>query len=174
MWGGLWFRTPLSTIFKLYHGNRFIGGRNLEKNTDLPQVTEKKRYHIMLYRIHPAWAGFELTTFVMTGTYCIGSFKSNYRIITTTMALNDLNDMYNIKDLMLLIMIMIWFSNPNLFNDFQLNHFKTETWMERIEIHVFHQSVSVNQLYLVCTFFVFIFISYPINSNIWIILRLFS
>jgi hypothetical protein len=43
----------------------------------------------------------------MTGTYCIGSFKSNYRIITTTMALNDLNDMYNIKDLMLLIMIMI-------------------------------------------------------------------
>ena len=97
----------------------------------------------MLYRIHPAWAGFELTTFVMTGTYCIGSFKSNYRIITTTMAFNDLNDMYNIKDLMLLIMIMIWFSNPNLFNDFQLSHFKTETWMEQIEIHVWCPSSSM-------------------------------
>jgi len=91
----------------------------------------------MLYRIHPAWAGFELTTFVMTGTYCISSFKSNYRIIMTTMALNDLNDINNIKDVILvsLVMIIIWFSNPNLFNDFQLNYFKTETWMERIEMH---------------------------------------
>jgi hypothetical protein len=116
--------------------------RPREKHWSAPS-NRKKCYHIMLYRIHTAWAGFELTTFMMTGTYCIGSFKSNYRIITTTMALNDLNDMYNIKDLMLLIMIMIWFSNPNLFNEFQLNHFKTETWMERIEIHVWCPTSSM-------------------------------
>ena len=38
----------------------------------------------MLYRIHLAWAGFELTTLVVTGTGCIGSYKSNYHTNTTT------------------------------------------------------------------------------------------
>ena len=32
-----------------------------EKTTDLPQDTDKS-YHIILYRVHPAWVGFELTT----------------------------------------------------------------------------------------------------------------
>ena len=32
------------------------------------------------------WAGFELTTLVVIGTDCIGSYKSNYHTITTTTA----------------------------------------------------------------------------------------
>ena len=35
-----------------------------------------KLYHIMLYRVHLAWAEFELTTLVVIGTDCIGSYKS--------------------------------------------------------------------------------------------------
>ena len=56
-----------------------------EKTTDLSHVTDK-RYHMMLYRVHFAWAGFELITLVVMGTDCIGSCKSNYHRITITTA----------------------------------------------------------------------------------------
>ena len=38
----------------------------------------------MLYRVHLAWAGFELTMLMVMSTHCIGSCKSNYHTITTT------------------------------------------------------------------------------------------
>ena len=65
-------------------GNRSTQTNFTDKTTDLPQVTDKL-HHIMLYQAHLACAGFELTTLVGIGTDCIGSFKSNYHMLTTTL-----------------------------------------------------------------------------------------
>jgi hypothetical protein len=81
---GLWCETVLSTIFQLYQWQSVL----LVEETgvpgeNLPQVTDKL-YHIMLYRVHFVWAGFELTTLVVIGIDYIGSCKSNYHTIATT------------------------------------------------------------------------------------------
>jgi hypothetical protein len=52
-----------------------------QKTTDLSQVTDTV-YHIMLHQVQLAWSGFELTTLVVKE----GSYKANYRTITTTTA----------------------------------------------------------------------------------------
>ena len=53
-----------------------------EKTIDLSQVNDKL-YHIMLYWVYLAWAGFELTTLVVIGIECLDSCKSNYLTIMT-------------------------------------------------------------------------------------------
>jgi hypothetical protein len=75
----LWWLTPIQQYFSYIVAVSFIGGGTI----NLPQVTDKL-YHIMLYLVHLAWAGFELTTLMVIGTDCIGNHKSNYHTITTT------------------------------------------------------------------------------------------
>jgi hypothetical protein len=49
-----------------------------------PTSSHWQIYHIMMYRVHFAWAGFKLTTLVVIGTDCISSYKWNERPFNIT------------------------------------------------------------------------------------------
>ena len=57
-------------------------------------------YLIMLYRVHLAWTGFELTTLMVIGTDCIGSCKSNYHTITTTTMMAPTDQIALVQDIL--------------------------------------------------------------------------
>ena len=55
----------------------------LVEETGVPGGKPANLNHIMLYRVHLAWVGFELTRLLAIGTDCIGSNNSDYHAITT-------------------------------------------------------------------------------------------
>jgi hypothetical protein len=61
----------------------FVKETGVPVETYRPAAIQWQTLSHMLYRVHLAWAGFELTKLVVIGTDYIGSCKSTYHTITT-------------------------------------------------------------------------------------------
>ena len=82
---GLYCLMPLLTIFQLYRGGQFYWWRKPdvpgENHRHVSRTDKVITYVVQMYRVHLAWAGFELSMVVVIGTDCTGSCKSNYHTI---------------------------------------------------------------------------------------------
>ena len=80
-------------------------------------------YHIMLYRVHLAWAVFKLTTLVVIDTDCIGSCKSNCHTITTMKAPSQylVGALYNVNYVVQYINCHTWHPYLSCFIDYSWN-----------------------------------------------------
>ena len=102
---GLWCLAQLSTIFQWCRDGQCYWWRNRSTRRKQPAQFTDKLYYIMLFRLHLAWTGFELTTLVVIGTDSIGSLYmtlcltykqyivsclSNDKIIQTTFFTRDM------------------------------------------------------------------------------------
>ena len=98
----------ISVISWLYSVS-FIGGGNRSTRRKPPTCRKSvtNLINIILYRVHLACAGFELTTLVLICTDCIGSCKSNYHTITTTTT-TGLNRSYQKRRLICYEIIMTY------------------------------------------------------------------
>ena len=87
----VWFVVFNATFnkFQLYRGAQFYWWVNQSTGVKPPTCHKALTIFItMLYRVHLAISGIQTHNVVVIGTDCTGSCKSNYHMITATMALN--------------------------------------------------------------------------------------